>query len=57
MEFGQFSKSYGYSAGYSKDDLSLTIFYCQAIVDNGSDTSYQLTRSSPVHTCINHQAG
>jgi hypothetical protein len=32
--------------------LTLSIFYCQAIIDNGSDTSYKLTRSSPLH--INH---
>ena len=24
-------------------------FHCQAIIDNGSDTSYKFTRSSPLH--------
>ena len=28
--------------------VTLSIFYCQANTDNGSDTSYRLTRSSPL---------
>jgi len=28
---------------------TLNIFVCQAIIDNGSDTSYKLTRSSPLY--------
>ena len=31
---------------------TLSIFYCQTNTDNGSDTNYKLTRSSPLH--INH---
>ena len=34
------------------DFLTANIFYCQTNRDNGSDTSYKLTRSSPLH--INH---
>jgi hypothetical protein len=28
-------------------DFTSNIFYCQLNTDNGSDTSYKLTRSSP----------
>ena len=33
--------------------FTINIFYCRANTDNGSDTSYKLTRSSPLH--INHE--
>jgi hypothetical protein len=29
--------------------FTLNIFYCQTNTDNGSDTSYKLTRSSLLH--------
>jgi hypothetical protein len=41
-----------HSAQENAGDISLSIFYCQAFIDNGSDTSNKLTRSSPLH--INH---
>jgi hypothetical protein len=60
--YGHSDSEYGYSdSEYDVNctlfvavhrSLSLNIFYCQAIIDNGSDTSYKLTRSSPLH--INH---
>jgi hypothetical protein len=35
-----------FSPGTSSTN-TLNIFYCQSIIDNGSDKSYKLTRSSP----------